>query len=110
MLWTEEQLRAEFHFHNIGIHSTKEINDGLQLTLRGGTIVNLYHSGKTLVQGKSSDPIEKNMVSSICNGLKNMPKIYLFLGIDQNANKELESLLSCSGIPFEASNTNPLLI
>jgi len=110
MLWTEEQLLKEFHHHHLDVYAIKEINDGRQIILRGGSIVNIYSTGRTQVQGKAANSVEKDIVIRICNGQKSAPKVYLLLSSDKNANDQLESKLSSAEIPFESSNTNPLLI
>lgn len=110
--WELESLKSAIASHGLTIASAKDIQDGQQITLTGGTKANWYaSSGKVVIQGKDSE--EKSLLTSIVLGgiassaistkgsestsvpasIVKEPKVFVVYGHDTEARDQLELML-----------------
>ena len=80
---------------------------GTQLRLVSQAVINVYDSGKYIVQGKNVEPVKDWLDRSEASGLSNTAHsnsdVFVVYGHDQNARSQLEALL-------RRWNLNPLFL
>ncbi|WP_159874672.1 hypothetical protein [Aquitalea denitrificans] len=103
MLWKNEELENELHRNNLEIFSRKNLSNGIQLIMRGGSLINIYNTGTVHIQGNKADSLEKEIINHICNRENTTPKVYVFLGTEEAENSALHEKLTMAGISYKAT-------
>lgn len=114
MTWEKDRLISALKSHGLSVADIKEIQNGNQICLGGGTKLNWYTSGKVVLQGK--DCQEKTLANSVINGgtvtpsailaaasttsniqpsqlVVNEPKVFVVYGHDTQSRDQLELML-----------------
>lgn len=98
-----EQIKKILKIDKLFVLDEKEVNNGTgyQLKVNNGSIINVFKTGKILVQGKKTEEIlpllkseglidQQNNVCSIDNSHK---KVFVVYGHDRDARNQLEAML-----------------
>lgn len=97
---TFEEVRSLLQAANLGIVEEGDGQDCRFLRLAGGARVNVFHTGKFVVQGKSPEPV-KAALASLSDGTTVAPvsrKVFVVYGHDAAARTALEAMLGRWGL------------
>lgn len=97
---TAEQIKRALDSCGYQIVEEEELGDGngLQFRLRSGQVVNLYHTGKFVVQGKNPEPV-KACLENFQEGHSDLGgriwsrKVFVVYGHDEVSKARLEAML-----------------
>src|SRR5438128_1186985 len=98
-----EEVKRRLTAAGCEIKSEEELpnNSGVQLRLASGAIVNIYNTGKVLVQGRNTDEVERCLELGRAEPAGERAasnKVFVVYGHDATARDQLEAMLRRWGL------------